>query len=165
MQTNRNQSRTVARRLLCVTALLVLAVVPQALSQTGGIYNLTWNTTDGGGSTSAAGGAYSLGGTIGQPDAGASSGGAYSLSGGFWGIANLATLKILSINRLANGHIRLQGQGVPGELHTMRASDTLNSGSFAPLSPPVAPNATGFWQFDDTTSPLPPKRFYRLTFP
>jgi hypothetical protein len=69
--------------------LLVLAVVPQALSQTGGAYDLTWHTTDGGGSTSAAGGAYSLGGTIGQPDAGASSGGAYSLTGGFWGIANL----------------------------------------------------------------------------
>ena len=89
MQTNRSQSRTVACRLLCVTALLALAVVPQALSQTGGIYDLTWHTNDGGGSTSVAGGAYNLGGTIGQPDAGASSGGAYALTGGFWGIANL----------------------------------------------------------------------------
>ena len=30
------------------------------------------------------GGGYSLGATIGQPDAGAASGGAYSLRGGFW---------------------------------------------------------------------------------
>ena len=30
------------------------------------------------------GGGYSLGGTIGQADAGAASGGAYSLNGGFW---------------------------------------------------------------------------------
>jgi hypothetical protein len=89
MQTNRNQSRTVPCRLLCVTGLLVLAVVPQAFSQTGGVYDLTWHTNDGGGTTSATGGAYSLGGTIGQPDAGAASGGAYALTGGFWGIANL----------------------------------------------------------------------------
>ena len=89
MQTNRNQSRTVACRLLCVTALLVLGVVPQALSQTGGVYDLTWHTNDGGGTTSAAGGAYSLGGTVGQPDAGASSGGAYSLTSGFWGVTNV----------------------------------------------------------------------------
>src|SRR5687768_1962491 len=89
MQTNRNQPRPVICRLLCVTALLVLGVAPQALAQSGGIYDLSWNTTDGGGSTSATGGAYSLGGTIGQPDAGASSGGAYALTGGFWGIANV----------------------------------------------------------------------------
>jgi hypothetical protein len=68
--------------------LLLLAVVPQALSQSGGTYDLSWHTNDGGGTTSATGGAYSLGGTIGQPDAGAASGGAYSLTGGFWGVAD-----------------------------------------------------------------------------
>ena len=55
-----------------------------ARAQTGGGYDLTWNSADGGGVTFATGGPYSLGGTIGQADAGASSGGAYSLSGGFW---------------------------------------------------------------------------------
>ena len=74
---------------LLLEILTVLAVAPQALSQIGGVYDLTWHTNDGGGSTSAAGGAYNLGGTIGQPDAGAASGGAYALTGGFWGIANL----------------------------------------------------------------------------
>jgi hypothetical protein len=97
MQTTRNQSRTVACRLLCATALLVLAVVPQALSQTGGVYDLTWHTNDGGGSTSAAGGAYSLGGTIGQPDAGASNGGAYALSSGFWGATNVTAPAALQL--------------------------------------------------------------------
>ena len=49
-------------------------------------YTLDWWTVDGGGATSSTGGSYSLGGTIGQPDAGGtSSGGTYSLSGGFWG--------------------------------------------------------------------------------
>ena len=89
MQTTRNQSRTVACRILRVTVLLLLAVVPQVIALDGASYDLSWHTNDGGGTTSATGGAYSLGGTIGQPDAGASSGGAYALTGGFWGIANL----------------------------------------------------------------------------
>ncbi len=53
-------------------------------AQTGGGYDLTWNSIDGGGATFSTGGGYSLGGTIGQTDAGAASGGVYSLSGGFW---------------------------------------------------------------------------------
>jgi len=48
-------------------------------------YSLDWWTVDGGGATFSTGGAYSLGGTIGQADAGALSGGTYSLRGGFWG--------------------------------------------------------------------------------
>ncbi len=48
-------------------------------------YSLDWWTVDSGGATSSAGGSYSLGGTIGQPDTGASSGGTYTLTGGFWG--------------------------------------------------------------------------------
>lgn len=63
---------------------LCLALAAPLRAQTGGGYDLTWNTVDGGGVTFATGGPYSLGGTIGQPDAGASSGGAYTLSGGFW---------------------------------------------------------------------------------
>ena len=52
-------------------------------AQTGGGYDLTWNTMDGGGGLSS-GGDYSVYGTIGQPDAGAMNGGDYSLQGGFW---------------------------------------------------------------------------------
>ncbi len=89
MKTTHDHSGKVACLLLCVTALVVFATVPQAISQTGGVYDLTWKTTDGGGSTSAAGGAYNLGGTIGQPDVGVANGGAYALTAGFWGIANL----------------------------------------------------------------------------
>lgn len=46
-------------------------------------YDLTWNTMDSGGATFASGGGYELGGTLGQPDAGALGGG-YALTGGFW---------------------------------------------------------------------------------
>ena len=48
-------------------------------------YDLSWYTIDGGGATFSTGGAYSLGGTIGQPDAGVLNGGSYTLNGGFWG--------------------------------------------------------------------------------
>jgi hypothetical protein len=56
-----------------------------AYAQTGGGYDLTWSTIDGGGYMFSTGGGYSLGGTMGQPDAGAMSGGGYTLAGGFWG--------------------------------------------------------------------------------
>jgi hypothetical protein len=61
------------------------APVPRADAQAGSGYDLSWNTIDGGGAMFSTGGSYSLGGTIGQPDAGALSGGGYTLVGGFWG--------------------------------------------------------------------------------
>jgi hypothetical protein len=48
-------------------------------------YDLTWWTMDSGGDMFSTGGSYSLGVTIGQPDASAWSGGGYALVGGFWG--------------------------------------------------------------------------------
>lgn len=47
-------------------------------------YDLSWFTIDGGGATFSTGGNFSLGGTIGQPDAGIMSGGTFTLTGGFW---------------------------------------------------------------------------------
>jgi len=49
-----------------------------------GGHDLSWWTADGGGQTFSAGGGYSLGGTIGQPDAGLLTGTGYHLDGGFW---------------------------------------------------------------------------------
>jgi hypothetical protein len=46
-------------------------------------FEIPWFTVDGGGGA-ASGGAYTLAGTIGQPDVGSLSGGGYTLSGGFW---------------------------------------------------------------------------------
>jgi hypothetical protein len=61
---------------------LVLSVLP-VLAQTGGLFDLSWNTIGGGGGSSS-GGDYALGGTVGQPDAGVSAGGGFTLGGGFW---------------------------------------------------------------------------------
>lgn len=68
-------------------ALLVLALVSTtiALAQSGGSYNLEWNTFDGGGATSSTGDSFSLVGTIGQSDAGTLSGGGFEINGGFFG--------------------------------------------------------------------------------
>ncbi len=69
-----------------ITLLVVwLLMAAPASSQTGGDYDLSWSTVDGGGGVSS-GGQYKLSGTIGQPDAGYSAGGSYELFGGFWAI-------------------------------------------------------------------------------
>lgn len=69
-------------RVILVLLLLLLATLP-VLAQSGGGYDLSWNTTDGGGGSSF-GGIFSLAGTAGQPDAGMMSGGDFTLRGGFW---------------------------------------------------------------------------------
>ncbi len=61
------------RALSLLVCLLVLALPPAALAQSGGPYDLTWSNIGAGGS--ASGGAYTLSGTAGQPDAAALSGG------------------------------------------------------------------------------------------
>lgn len=49
-------------------------------------FDVSWYTIDGGGATFSTGGAFQLGGTIGQFDAGPTpmTGGAFTLTGGFW---------------------------------------------------------------------------------
>jgi hypothetical protein len=77
-----------AADLLLILVILLPARVGPAVAQSGGPYDLTWSTVDGGGEMYSAGGAYTLGGTVGQPDAGVLEGGAYTLAGGFWGGAS-----------------------------------------------------------------------------
>lgn len=58
-------------------------IVSTAISARAQTFDLSWFSIDGGGGTSS-GGAYSVSGTIGQPDAGVLSGGNYTIVGGFW---------------------------------------------------------------------------------
>jgi hypothetical protein len=72
-------------RLLALVALLLVGGSLVAYAQTGGSYNLTWWTVDGGGETGISGGEYTLLSTAGQPDAEVPvSGGQYTLLSGFW---------------------------------------------------------------------------------
>ena len=83
--------------------LFVLNLARMTHAQTSLIYDLSWNSTDGGGVTFASGGPYSLGGTIGQPDAGALTGGVYAVTGGFWALAPASDdCGRLSIRRIGN---------------------------------------------------------------
>src|SRR5687767_104590 len=52
-------------------------------------FTLDWHTIDGGGAMFSTGGTFSLGGTIGQPDASSTpmTGGTFALVGGFWPVA------------------------------------------------------------------------------
>jgi len=84
-------SQVWARAAACL--LMLLAAVP-TLAQSGGGYDLTWSTVDGGGGTFSTGEGYSLGGTAGQPDAGVLAGGGYTLAGGFWRGGALAKYKV-----------------------------------------------------------------------
>jgi len=73
---------TVQNALITLLAIWLLMTVP-ALAMSGGDYEVSWSTIDGGGGRSI-GGDFALVGTIGQPDAGEMAGGDYELSGGFW---------------------------------------------------------------------------------
>ncbi len=69
---------------LALSLAVTLLLASTAWAQTGGGYDLTWWTVDGGGGP-ASGGSYALMGTVGQPDAGSAlTGGGYTLVGGFW---------------------------------------------------------------------------------
>ena len=75
---------------LSATAILLAATV--VLAQSGGGYDLTWSTIDGGGVMNSTGGTFTLAGTIGQPDAASNptlTGGAFELTGGFWPVTNV----------------------------------------------------------------------------
>jgi hypothetical protein len=90
------------QRLALLAAVLALlacsgaGLIPQqrARAQSGGPYDLGWNTIDGGGITVASGGSYTLAGSIGQPDAGVLTGGGYTVRGGFWPGARLPGARI-----------------------------------------------------------------------
>jgi hypothetical protein len=71
---------------LCGLLLLLstLALAQEGFQVVRSGYDLSWWTADGGGCTSSTGPGYSLGGTIGQADAGVVSGPGYKLDGGFW---------------------------------------------------------------------------------
>lgn len=77
MKTTKNSGAV----LLAVALLLLGSSL--ALAQSSASYDLSWNSVDGGGGTSASA-SYSLSGGIGQPDAGGLASSSYSLYGGLW---------------------------------------------------------------------------------
>jgi len=67
----------------CVALLLLMATANFAHTQS---FSIDWSTIDGGGGTST-GGVYTVSGSIGQPDAGATmTNGQYAITVGFWAL-------------------------------------------------------------------------------
>ncbi len=79
-------TRYARHRGFCV-AMVLLGLFSATLCL-GDQFAIDWYTIDGGGAMNCTGGSYTLGGSIGQPDAGPSTGpmtgGGFSLEGGFW---------------------------------------------------------------------------------
>lgn len=94
--------------------LLLLLTVESALAHSGGDYEISWYTIDGGGGTST-GGQYVLTGTIGQPDADWSKGDGYELLGGFWPGGPLCIVEFDDFARLSELWLHT-GSGLAGDL-------------------------------------------------
>jgi hypothetical protein len=128
-------------------------------------YSIDWSTIDGGGGTST-GGVYSVGGTIGQPDAGAMSGGNYTLQGGFWGvIAAVQTpgAPLLSIFRTTTNTVVVTWP-LPATGWVLEATNALPqvAAPWPLIAPPYQTNGANL-QF---TEPTPVgNKFYRLHQP
>ena len=87
------------RRRILIHLLLLMGAATLAwgglevVSAQSGVYDLSWNSVDGGGAKSTNNG-YAVQGSIGQPDAGQLGGGSYSLRGGFWGGAGIEPITV-----------------------------------------------------------------------
>ncbi len=77
--------KTTLRRIFIegIVILTLLLNPTPGLTQSGGPYDLSWYTIEGGGGTSS-GGNYSLAGTAGQSDPNLLAGGNFTLAGGYW---------------------------------------------------------------------------------
>lgn len=147
--------------LLPTVAALTLSSASMVSAQN---YAIDWWTIDGGGGTSA-GGAYSVTGTIGQPDAGTMSGGPYTLVGGFWSVVSViqtpGSPKLKVVQDTLLGEVTVSWP-LPATDFILEQTSDLNTipGSWmlVPL-PTYQTNATDI--FIKIPPPLGPK-FYRL---
>jgi hypothetical protein len=138
-------------RKVALICLLVCAGSLGALAQS---YSIDWYKISGGGGTST-NGAYSLTGTIGQPDAGgAMSGGNYSVTGGFWSLISVvqtAGAPPLYISHSGNT-VTIYWQDVSG--WSLQQSSSLSSVSWSPASAPTLTNGTNYLTISSPTGNL-----------
>jgi hypothetical protein len=143
-------------------ALTIVVVVSHAQAQP---FELSWNTIDGGGGASS-GGAYTLSGTIGQPDAGTMSGGNYSLAGGFWGaIPTPPPVPTVIKLWVVGNDVHLRFNGIPGRTYDIERASSV-TGPWRPNGQPLAVITMpigGVVEFVDTTGLISPNSFYRTS--
>ena len=107
--------KRITKNVVWTILLAGLLLFSTALGQSGGDYDLSWSTIDGGGGTST-GGPYTLTGTIGQPDAGVMAGGSYELLGGFWPGEPMCLINFEHFARFAEYWLET-GDNLPADLY------------------------------------------------
>ncbi len=110
-----------------LTVWIVLSILvggTKVWAQSGGQYDLSWNTINGGGGTSNDG-QYIVSGTIGQADAGVMSGGDYELLGGFWPGEPVCTVDFYHYARFAELWLET-GPGLAADLYEDNVVDELD---------------------------------------
>jgi len=142
--------------------LLLLGVLAPTLCF--GQYSIPWFKISGGGGTSS-GGAFTLTGTIGQPDASMTmSGGPFSVNGGFWSIiAAVQTSGAPSLNISVNGPgtVLLSWPASAGGF-SLQQNSALGSGTWTTVNGTV--NVVG-GQNQLQISTKPGNNFFRLVAP
>ena len=134
---NNNAMRIISKpttKVCIMTVCLVVSFGAPAAAQSGGGYDLSWSTIDGGGGTST-GGPYTLTATIGQPDAAwtagpLGAGGDYELLGGFWPGPYGCFVDFETFARFAKYWFE-SGTGLPADLHEDNTIDGLDLKVFA----------------------------------
>jgi len=123
-------------------ALVLAALATVARAQSGGQFDLSWSTIDGGGAST--GGRFALSGTVGQPDAGTLTGGSFKLEGGFWSGITLVQkpgAPILKI-KLISGGLAIISWPVNVTGFMLEECPALNSGVWTTTLQSVADTAT-----------------------
>ncbi len=142
----------------------LLANVSPASAQS---YSIDSFTIAGGGGISS-GGAFSVSGTVGQPDAGTMSGGSYSLAGGFWDVIQPPSPvgSVIKV-RVVGNEVHLRFTGVPGRTYEIERARFV-TGPWRPNGQPLAVITMpigGLVEFVDTTGLTSPQSFYRTSTP
>jgi uncharacterized repeat protein (TIGR01451 family) len=122
-----------------VMALVLILAAATAGAQP---YELSWWTVDGGGAMNATGGAYTLSGTIGQPDAGGPYTGApYTLHSGFWAIGAggaIGPQADLSITKSDGAASAIPGQAVTYTIVARNAGPSAVTNATVSDAPPAS---------------------------
>lgn len=125
---------------------------------------LDWSSIDGGGGVSL-GAAYTLSGTIGQPEAGRMAGGAFVLEGGFWAIVAgepKPEAPLLSVTRQAETIVMSWPVSAEGFVLEETATLLVPAPAWIPVTLPIRTTPTEV----SVTVALPVgTRFYRLVRP
>jgi hypothetical protein len=152
-----NSPNSLAKNVTLQIALMLFATIWLTNMTLAQPYTIDWYTVDGGGAMNLIGGAYTLSGTIGQPDAGRMIGGTDSIDGGFWGLIALVPPR-LTITHSGNNVVVCWPS--PSTGFRLQQSASLAPGSWTNVGQTINDNGTTKCV---TLSTTPAALYYRLS--